>query len=140
MDRTPGSFLEEKEYSVVWHYRNADPELVELRANKLKDTLSSFIQGSKLSVLQGNKVIEVRYLGVSKGKAIKKWLDEDVWDFILAAGDDWTDEEMFQTLPEEAYSVKVGIGATEARFNVRTYKDVRILLNALLKAVKARDS
>ncbi len=134
VDRTPGSFIEEKEFSIVWHYRNVDPELAELRANELKDTLSGIIQGSKLAVLQGSKVIEVRHADVNKGVAVRRWLDEGGWDFILAAGDDWTDEDMFKVLPSNAYSIKVGIEATEARFNVPSYEDVRRVLNTLINA------
>ncbi len=134
VDRTPGSFIEEKEYSIVWHYRNVDPELAELRANELKDTLSGIIQGSKLSVLQGSKVIEIRHADVSKGRAVRKWLSSRDWGFIFAAGDDWTDEDMFAVLPSTAYSVKVGIEATKARFNVPTYKEVRRILNNFLNA------
>jgi len=134
VDRTPGSFIEEKEFSIVWHYRNVDPELAELRANELKDTLSGIIQGSKLAVLQGSKVIEVRHADVNKGVAVRRWLDEGGWDFILAAGDDWTDEDMFKVLPDYAYSIKVGIEATEARFNVPSHEDVRKVLSTLLNA------
>ncbi len=134
VDRTPGSFIEEKEFSIVWHYRNVDPELAELRANELKDTLSGIIQGSRLTVLQGSKVIEVRHASVNKGVAVKKWLEESDWGFILAAGDDWTDEDMFKVLPSDAYSIKVGIEATEARFNVRSYEDVRKVLSTLINA------
>ena len=134
VDRTPGSFIEEKEFSIVWHYRNVDPELAELRANELKDTLSGIIQGSKLAVLQGSKVIEVRHADVNKGVAVRRWLGEGGWDFILAAGDDWTDEDMFKVLPSNAYSIKVGIEATEARFNVPSYEDIRKVLNTLINA------
>jgi trehalose 6-phosphate synthase/phosphatase len=28
VDRTPGSFVEEKKYGLVWHYRMAEPETV----------------------------------------------------------------------------------------------------------------
>ena len=32
VDRTPGSFIEEKDFSLVWHYRKAMPELGSVRA------------------------------------------------------------------------------------------------------------
>ena len=28
MDRTPGSFIEDKNYSLAWHYRSTDPDFV----------------------------------------------------------------------------------------------------------------
>ncbi len=39
VDRTPGSFIEEKSYSLVWHYRKAQKGLGELRANELMNNL-----------------------------------------------------------------------------------------------------
>jgi trehalose 6-phosphate synthase/phosphatase len=39
-------------------------------------------------------------------------------DFILAMGDDRTDEDLFERLPESAWTVKVGRGETRARFTL----------------------
>ena len=36
-DRCTGAFIEEKSFSLVWHYRNADPEIALLRSQELKD-------------------------------------------------------------------------------------------------------
>ena len=51
--------------------------------------------------------------------------------FLLAAGDDYTDEEMFGVLPEKAYSIKVGLSISKARFNVDTVDEIRSLLKQL---------
>jgi trehalose-6-phosphatase len=32
---------------------------------------------------------------VNKGKATQKWLSKNEWDFVLALGDDVTDEDTF---------------------------------------------
>ena len=32
VDRLPGALLEEKEFSLAWHYRRADPDQASLRA------------------------------------------------------------------------------------------------------------
>ncbi|NPA97302.1 MAG: trehalose-phosphatase, partial [Crenarchaeota archaeon] len=104
VDRTPGSFIEEKEYSIAWHYRKVQAELGEVRAKELKDILLSLVASHKLEVLEGDKVIEIRIAGIGKGKAALKFLRMRSWSFILAAGDDWTDEEMFAVLPPEAYT------------------------------------
>ncbi len=128
VDRTPGSFLEEKEFSVVWHYRKADPELAEVRARELKDTLVHFTANLNLGILEGSKVIEVKNVGISKGRAVFQWISERRWDFILAIGDDLTDEETFAVLPESAFSIKVGLEISRAKYCVDSYKDVRKLL------------
>ncbi len=108
VDRTPGSFLEEKEYSLAWHYRAVEAEMAIARAGELKDTLLHLTANLDVSVLEGNKVIEVKHTGVNKGRAARHWLEKDRWEFIFCAGDDWTDEDMFEAMPEDAYSVKVG--------------------------------
>ncbi len=132
VDRTPGSFMEEKNYSLVWHYRRADPELSFIRSNELKDELTSFVANHNLEIMEGNKVIEVKNAGINKGKAAFKLLRPE-HDFILGIGDDWTDEYLFEELPEKAVTIKVGLKNTHARFSVETFKDVRLLLSELNK-------
>ena len=50
------------------------------------------------------------------------------YDFIFAIGDDWTDEFMFQELPREAVTVKVGRMKTQARYYLDSINAVRGLL------------
>ncbi len=102
MDRTPGSFIEEKEYSLVWHFRNSDPELASIRARELKESILSLTSNLGLGALEGNKVIEIKNAGINKGLAATKWIAKNTYDFILAAGDDWTDEDIFNVLPKDA--------------------------------------
>lgn len=128
VDRTPGTFIEEKNYSLAWHYRKADPELGELRANELSNVLKELISNHGLSVLEGNKVLEIKSSGVNKGKACSKKLVDSDYDFIFAIGDDWTDEYMFRELPENAYTVKVGIKKTSAKYYVEDTQHARDLL------------
>jgi len=132
-NRTPGSFIEEKDYSLVWHYRNVEPQLAEMRAMELKDNLLNLTANLDLDVLEGSKVIEIKNSGINKGKAVQQWLFRKKWDFILAIGDDWTDEDMFETLPEWAYTIKVGLSISKARFYFNTNKEVRELLEEIVK-------
>ena len=131
LDRLPGSFIEEKEFSLAWHYRACQPELASVRANELVNYLMDFTSGVDVQVLHGHKVVEIRCAGVNKGTAGLCWLLEDEYDFILAAGDDWTDEDLFKVLPEKAYTIRVGVGHTHARFNLYSYRDVIKLLKKL---------
>ena len=128
MDRTPGTFIEEKNFSLVWHYRLADPDLAVMRANELKETLLNLTENLNIGILEGNRVIEIKNSGINKGNAVLHWLTKIDWDFILAIGDDVTDEDIFDALPENAYSLKVGLGMTKARFNVLEVQAVRELL------------
>ncbi len=128
VDRTPGTFIEDKNYSLAWHYRKADPELGEIRANELSNVLKELISNRGLSVLEGNKVLEIKSSGVNKGKASNKKLVGKDYDFIFAIGDDWTDEYMFEELPEESFTVKVGMKKTSARYYIEDTSKVRDIL------------
>lgn len=133
VDRTPGSFIEEKNYSLAWHYRNTDPDFGEKRATELNTVLRSLIGNDDISVLNGNKVMEVKSSNVNKGRAAVRMMAEDNYDFVFAIGDDWTDEFMFQELPESAVTVKVGLKKTHAKYHVESTKRVRELLNRFTK-------
>jgi trehalose 6-phosphate synthase/phosphatase len=76
-------------------------------------------------------VIEVRVSGINKGTATLHWLAQRQVDFILAIGDDWTDEDMFAVLPESAHTIRVGMVQSLARYNVRSYLEIRQLLEQL---------
>ena len=132
-DRTPGSSIEEKDFSLVWHYRKADSELASLRIQELRDAVLNLTENLDIGVFEGSKILEVKNIGISKGHATEQWLSKGKWDFILAAGDDYTDEDMFSILPESAYSIKVGYGISKARFNMNTVNEFRSLLDQLAK-------
>lgn len=130
-DRTPGSAVEENDYSLVWHYRRAEPELAAVRLSELKDALLSLISNLDLSLLEGNKMIEVKNSDVSKGRAAARWLDGGQWDFVLAVGDDWTDEDIFSMLSEEHFSIKVGVDISSANYFLESPDKVRGLVQEL---------
>ncbi len=134
VDRTPGSFLEEKDFSLVWHYRKTSPDLAAVRVSELRDTLTQLTENLNLGVLEGNKVIEIKNPTINKGEAISNWIMKEDYDFILAIGDDLTDEDMFAILPETAYSIKVGLHPSQARFNLDSVDDVRLLISELVSS------
>ncbi|NPU99801.1 MAG: bifunctional alpha,alpha-trehalose-phosphate synthase (UDP-forming)/trehalose-phosphatase [Brevinematales bacterium] len=134
--RTPGTFIEEKDFSLVWHYRKTDPELGQIRATELKNSLISLTQNHKIGILEGNMVLEIKDVGISKGQGCRFWISRSKYDFILAAGDDVTDEDMFGVLDDDAITVKVGYDYSRAKYNVANYKDIRGILSRLIKAKK----
>ena len=138
-DRLPGSFLEEKASSVAWHYRGADPELAPVRAGELVDVLRNVTASTDLQVLRGRKVIEVKPAGASKGAAALRWLSRGPHDFVLAAGDDETDESAFAVMPQEAVSIRVGPGRTRARFSIEGPAEMRDFLRALADGANPRE-
>ena len=133
VDRTPGSFIEEKDFSLVFHYRTVDPELGLVRSLELKNTLLQLTGTLDLEVQDGNKIILVKNTGTDKGRAAGRWANQGGYDFIFCAGDDWTDEDMFAVLPPTAWSLRVGMKVSRARFNLNSPKEVRRILSSLVK-------
>jgi len=127
-DRTPGAFIEEKDYSLVWHYRRTEPILGARRAKDLKDDLLHLTSNLNVSVMEGSRIIEIKNTVVNKGRAAINWISRQTWDFVLAIGDDRTDEDLFEVMPPEAYSIKVGLAPSRAHFNLITQRDVIPLL------------
>jgi len=140
VDRLPGALLEEKEFSMAWHYRRSDPEQATVRAQELLDDLSDYTRNIDVQVLEGNKVVEVRNTGVNKGTAAMEWLTGNAPDFVLGVGDDWTDEDLFRALPPAAYSVRLGVATTAARYYLSSHSTVRRVLRDLSDATRPRDS
>jgi len=131
--RIPGSLLEEKDFSLVWHYRKAESESAANAARELLDTLANFTTNLNIQVLPGNKTVEVRHIGINKGIYYSRYHSSIPYDFILAMGDDWTDEDLFAVVPPTAYSIKVTPRITKARLNVKSVQDVRQLLEELAR-------
>lgn len=131
VDRTPGSFIEEKDYAMVWHYRKAESGLGEVRVRELSSHLKHFLAEKGLTVMNGNKIVEVKPKEVNKGQAVHFLTQKISHDFVLAIGDDVTDEDMFAALDDEDYTIKIGLGNSTARFGLADYKEVTNLLEEL---------
>ncbi|MEQ6121365.1 bifunctional alpha,alpha-trehalose-phosphate synthase (UDP-forming)/trehalose-phosphatase [Reichenbachiella sp. MALMAid0571] len=129
--RTPGSFIEQKDYSLVWHYRKVETGLGELRTRELTSHLKYLASDQNLHVLEGDMVVEIKSSEVNKGRATQKWLKDANAEFYMAAGDDWTDEDTFKAMPENAFTIKVGNTPSAAKYSVTDYSDVRKLLISL---------
>ncbi|MEQ8926233.1 MAG: bifunctional alpha,alpha-trehalose-phosphate synthase (UDP-forming)/trehalose-phosphatase [Fulvivirga sp.] len=131
VNKTPGSFIEEKDYSLVWHYRKVETGLGELRAREIISHLKYLAVNMNLQVLEGNKVVEIKNIEVNKGKAASKWVSNYKPEFIMALGDDWTDEDTFKALPDEAYTIKVGDIHSAAKYSVESPEVVVRFLSLL---------
>lgn len=131
LNRTPGALIEEKDHSLVWHYRKVETGLGELRTRELTSHLKYVTSEKNLQVMEGNMVIEIKSSQINKGIAANKWAQKYPHDFILAIGDDWTDEDTFKSLPESAFTIKVGGAISAAKYSVRDFKEVRKLLASL---------
>ena len=129
---TPGSAIEEKPSSIVWHYRKADNEFGRWKANQLTEELSALTANHPIKVRHGKKMIEVTATENNKGAAVTRVLAEnDNYGAILCAGDDLTDESMFELNIPYLLTIKVGAGPTQARFRIKDPVTFRKLLDDL---------
>jgi len=131
-DKCAGSFLEVKESALVWHYRKANSELANICLQQMREEFGLILrQRTDLLWLDGNKVIEIKLANCHKGRYVKQLLKTNAYDFILAMGDDRTDEDLFKAIPTNGYSVKIGEGETCANFRMKEQFEVRVLLDHL---------
>ena len=129
----PESFVEEKIFSLAWHYRNSESQSGYTFSRELIGILEKIIHSYDLKILDGNKVVEIMANEVGKGEAVKKLLEQNNYDFILSIGDDATDEEMFEHFLHitNAFTIKVGNGDTFAKYKFASINDVVLLLKHL---------
>lgn len=116
--KTPKSKIEEKKTALVWHYRAVDAWLADLRVNQLIKELINPCSRLNLQIMRGNKVIEIKSSDYNKGSETLRLLSKDNYDFIMAIGDDTTDEDMFAVLPANSFTIKVGRISDIAKYNL----------------------
>lgn len=133
VSRLPGSFIERKTFTMTFHYRKCEEQAIVKLLDMLKADIEDFIVDKQLQVLKGSKVLDIREPAQHKGKAIQSLLLKENYDFILAVGDDTTDEDMFRTLPFSAYSVKIGQEPSYAKFYMKSQDNIHRLFEYLLR-------
>ena len=138
----PGARIEEKEIGIAWHYRQADPILGAWQAKELFQHLIEVLQDQGVQVMRGNKVLEVRPAGINKGNAMRRILRDcdSKHGLVIAAGDDHTDESMFQALGKTAWGILVGNRPSAARYRVDSPAVMRDFLARLLASSSASES
>lgn len=129
---TPRAIVEEKPHSLVWHYRQSPPYYAQKHAVVLKRLLKPILKTYGLAMFQGSKIIEIKNPSINKGSALQPWL-KNKYEFILAIGDDYTDEDMFTTIPLAASSIKIGRGPTKAKYRLADSKETARLLQRLMR-------
>nr|APR72759.1 TPS1.2a splice variant [Actinidia chinensis] len=94
-ERTPRSYFELRETSLLWNYKYSDVEFGRLQARDMLQHLwTGPISNASLDVIQGARSVEVRAVGVTKGAAIDRILGEIVHnkgmkapiDYVLCIG------------------------------------------------------
>ncbi len=135
-DRTPGSFIEDKDDSIAWHYRQCEPDMAAGILGEIRENLMGLTRSTNLGIQEGNKVLEVKDTRVNKGYVSSIFIQNNNFDFILGAGDDYTDEDLFSSLPEDAFSIKVGMESTSANHHLKSWQAMRTILKRLVNISK----
>ncbi|HLU30358.1 MAG TPA: trehalose-phosphatase [Acidimicrobiia bacterium] len=124
---TPGSRIEHKTMSVVFHYRQVETDpasaLAELR--RVADDMPD------LEVMEGKAVLEISVPHDDKGDVIVALRERVGADAILFLGDDVTDETVFPRLGLPDLGVKVGPEETAATARVSDPEEVAEFLALL---------
>ncbi|KDO34590.1 hypothetical protein SPRG_00653 [Saprolegnia parasitica CBS 223.65] len=158
VSRTNGSFVAIGDASVMYDYRNCDPEYGEMQASELFDQLTELLKKEKTAVVRGKGFVEVHRFGVNKAVAASMLLNyckEQVSmpDFVLVVGDDESDEQAYRTVRSFAeastkdapacYTVTVGKKPSLANFYLDSVTEVLGLIEsmaAIRNLVKRRAS
>lgn len=131
--RTAGAEVTKKQFGAVWHYKNVSPELAYVRSNELKRELSHAANGTDFIVRNGRKIIEVKPAFLNKSVIAKDFTDKYPSDFIIAAGDDTTDEDLFGSLPNHAHTIKIGTNNSSAKHQLSDSAKLIDLLKIIAK-------
>ncbi|KAG2233814.1 hypothetical protein INT48_005967 [Thamnidium elegans] len=130
----PGTVIEQKKSSITWHYRNANNTEEAEQQSELCH--AELIQIPGVDILVGKMNLEVRSLLVNKGEVVKRIKQKQVWDFIMCAGDDQTDEDMFRVLQDDRQAFCVSVGPlskkTSAKYSVEHSEDVVNIIGQLV--------
>jgi trehalose 6-phosphate synthase/phosphatase len=149
-EEVPGTVVERKATSVAWHYREAEPEYGQWRAHELLAALGQSLFGLPAEILTGHRVVEIRARGVSKAAYVSH-LEAELppsagWS-MLAAGDDLTDEDLFDALPDGSIAIHVGPprprgrnGFGHTRFTVESPEALRRALLQLAAELSDEDA
>ena len=134
LDKCKGSFVEDKFSSLAWHYRNSSIETGFILAKELREEIRMLASHeNKLQVLEGDKVIEIKRAGYNKGIAALNFISNAEFDCIIALGDDRTDEDVFQSLPQDSITIAIGLRTSLAKYNLRNQLEVKHFIEQLIK-------
>jgi len=134
----PGLVLEEKGMNIALHFRGA-PSLEAELATFLAQMVSEL--GPDFELQAGKMVLEIKPTGKDKGTAIEEFMQEHPFRgrTPIFIGDDLTDEYGFALVNRlGGHSIKVGPGASVARWRLADAAAVRDWLDRLAKVWQNR--
>ncbi|CEG43535.1 trehalose-variant 1 [Plasmopara halstedii] len=141
-ERTPGSLLDVKDCCYTWHFRDADPIFGLKQAKDMQLHFDQMLRDLPVGVIMCRikKYIMIRPWRVNKGRAVSRILEYESetpyftaldFDFILALGDERTDEDMFDVVQgSNCYTCTVGKKISRAQYYLEDPDEVLRVLTA----------
>jgi trehalose 6-phosphate synthase/phosphatase len=139
--RVPQSFVEKKEASIVWHYRESPTDFANYQAKKLFDELQIVLANQPVSISLGSKIVEAKAIECNKGNFLRWYMEQEEVSqpnqTYLCIGDDMTDEDMFHVMQSKnGFSIKVGTEKSAANLHLANQEVVGPFLKKLLELSK----
>jgi len=134
-DDKPGVVVEDKNYSVALHYRQA-PHLGHVVRDEVAAICARF-PSSAIEILPGKSVIEVKQPAFNKGTAVRALMHEPPFRGRrpIFIGDDVTDEAAFEVMPEfNGVALSVGREVQGVAGMFETPGDVRRWLAEMVRS------
>lgn len=129
-----GSFIEEKHYSLTWHYGQG-PKPISLKEKKeIIGAINLLPSREEFLVYDQDHAIELRTKNINKGRFARQFIKQEKNDFIFAVGDGATDEDLFDGVGKSYFTIKVGqdVGSS-ARFFLADQREVMPLLEICVR-------
>ncbi len=124
----PGVFFEEKRCTLAVHYGLTRTWR---RSGGAVHEAAERLRGARL--LQGKKVLNILPSHFpTKGDAVRALLARDGLETALYAGDDVTDEDVFEIGPPAVLGIHVGPGRSLAQYRLRSQSDIDALIGLLI--------
>ncbi len=130
-EKVPLSFVEVKEASLVWHYRQSPADFAKYQARRLDEELQVGLANLPVTIAAGSKIVEAKAIECDKGNFLRWIMEQDQSTNYICIGDDPTDEDMFRILDGRGISIKVGDGDTLAQYRVPTQQHILGFLQSL---------
>lgn len=133
-----GVFIEDKEFSIALHDRDADETARKTARAAFLRAANDGVESGRLRVLPGACVLELMPNEQwNKGDAVR-WIRERVErrhgpSFPVYVGDDLTDEDGFRAVSDDGISIAASERASGAEFRLDGPADVEALLRGLVE-------
>jgi trehalose 6-phosphate synthase/phosphatase len=132
--RYRGSSLEKKHLSVAWNYESLKDSVAPEELQQFRVALRSLARKYGLKLHEYDHTIEFAVPEVTKGKFAANWVStRGEFDFILAIGNDWTDEDLFEAVGQTYFTIRVGHATNSAaRYFLESQGDVIPFIKGLI--------